>query len=38
MGVQVLPRNVGQTSATDQLIQMGAKPVDREKDLTANLG
>lgn len=38
MGVQVLPRNAGQTPATDQLVQMGARPVDKEKDPAANLG
>lgn len=38
MGVQGLPRNTGQSSATDQLVQMGSKPALKEKDPTANLG
>ena len=38
MGLQGLPRNPGQTSATDQLIQMGTKSADKDKDLTVNLG
>ena len=38
VGLQGLPRNAGQGSATDQLIQMNSKPVEREKDVTANLG
>lgn len=38
MGVQGLPRNSGQTSATDQLVQMGTKVVDKERDSTTNLG
>lgn len=39
MGVQGLPRNtLSATSATDQLVQMGSKPPDKEKDITEGLG
>ena len=38
MGLQGLPRSAGQTSATDQLIQMAGKPADKDKDPLSNLG
>ncbi len=38
MGVHGLPRSAGQSSATDQLIQMGSKAGEKEKNLALNLG
>ena len=38
MGVHGLPRSTGQTSATDQLVQMGGKAGEKEKDPALNLG
>lgn len=38
MGVHGLPRSTGQGSATDQLVQMGSKAGEKEKDPTLNLG
>lgn len=38
MGLQGLPRSAGQSSATDQLIQMAGKPAEKDNDPTSNLG
>lgn len=40
MGVHSLPRSTGQSqgSATDQLVQMGSKAGEKEKDPALNLG
>ena len=38
MGVHGLPRTTAQSSATDQLVQMGGKASEKEKDPTLNLG